>query len=177
MADRLTQLQDCLDDLATQMFASLRYIQTHHAYAPIEGQPDMNPSSETSANPSANPSSDGGALTNGTSTGNPAQAGAAGQSNGTSESKAEELVPDTPEAFQAALRELARDLVIKEQQIEYLISVLPGLGSSESNQNQRIQALEKELREADDQRKAAMQDREEMLRQLGQLAAQCKRVY
>lgn len=153
------------------MFASLRYIQTHHAYAVIEGQPDMNPHSETSANPAAanNASSDGSALTNGAG-----QPGAAGQ---VSEEKTDEPIPDTPEVFQAALRELARDLVIKEQQIEYLISVLLGLGSSESSQNQRIQVLEKELREADEQRKVAMQDREDMLHQLGQLAAQCKRVY
>ncbi|KAH0390392.1 hypothetical protein KCU89_g15645, partial [Aureobasidium melanogenum] len=41
MADRLTQLQDCLDDLATQMFASIRYIQTRHQFASIPAQPDM----------------------------------------------------------------------------------------------------------------------------------------
>jgi len=155
------------------MFASLHYIQTHHAYAVIEGQPDMNPHSETSVNPAGpDASSEGGALNNGVG-----QSGLASQSNGNNEEKTDEPIPDTPEVFQAALRELARDLVIKEQQIEYLISVLPGLGSSESNQNQRIQALEKELREADEQRGVAMQDREDMLRLLGQLAAQCKRVY
>lgn len=150
------------------MFASLRYIQTHHAYAVIEGQPDMNPHSETSVNAA----SEGSAVTNGTG-----QPNAASQNNDANEESTDEPIPDTPEVFQAALRELARDLVIKEQQIEYLISVLPGLGSSESNQNQRIQALEQELRDADAQRKTAMQDRENMLRLLGQLAAQCKRVY
>lgn len=85
--------------------------------------------------------------------------------------------PDDPATFQAALRELARDLVLKEQQIEYLISVLPGIGESEANQSQRIQALEKELREADEQRKVALAEREAMLNTLGALAAECKRVY
>lgn len=85
--------------------------------------------------------------------------------------------PDDPATFQAALRELARDLVLKEQQIEYLISVLPGIGESEANQSQRIQALEKELREADEERKVALAEREAMLDKLGALAAECKRVY
>ncbi|KEQ70573.1 hypothetical protein M436DRAFT_53259 [Aureobasidium namibiae CBS 147.97] len=114
MADRLTQLQDCLDDLATQMFASIRYIQTRHQFAAIPDQPDI---------------------------------------------------------------ELARDLVLKEQQIEYLISVLPGIGESEANQSQRIQALEKELREADEERKVALAEREAMLVKLAALAGECKRVY
>jgi len=85
--------------------------------------------------------------------------------------------PDDPATFQAALRELARDLVLKEQQIEYLISVLPGIGESEANQSQRIQALEKELREADEERKIALAEREAMLVKLAALAGECKRVY
>lgn len=85
--------------------------------------------------------------------------------------------PDDPATFQAALKELARDLVLKEQQIEYLISVLPGIGESEANQSQRIQALEKELREADEERKVALAERENMLVTLAALAGECKRVY
>lgn len=143
------------------MFASLRYIQTHHAYAVIEGQPDMNPHSANTANPAA---------TNGT---------ANGDSQGQNDPNApqDDHVPDPPDVFQAALRELARDLVIKEQQIEYLISVLPGIGNSEADQNARIQALEVELRKVDQDRNIAMQDRNQMLHLLGRLAAQCKRVY
>ena len=37
-------------------------------------------------------------------------------------------------------------MVIKEQQIEYLISVLPGLDSSEVQQEAKIRELEGELR-------------------------------
>lgn len=36
--------------------------------------------------------------------------------------------------------------MIKEQQIEYLISVLPGIDSSEGQQEERIRVLEGELR-------------------------------
>lgn len=92
-------------------------------------------------------------------------------------SNTEEPVPDSPEVFQAALRELARDLIMKEQQIEHLIGVLPGIGTSEKNQNDRIQELEAELRQVEEQRKTAMQEKEEMLDVLGDLAMQCKRVY
>lgn len=147
------------------MFASLRYIQTRHEYSHIEGQPDMNPHSANSANPAP--------ATNGAGPNGTAQA----LQNGDASTVTDETKPDTPEVFHAALRELARDLVIKEQQIEYIISVLPGIGNSEADQNARIHALETELREADAHRKTAMQERDQMLNLLGDLAAQCKRVY
>lgn len=136
------------------MFASLRYIQTHHSYATIDGQPDQNPhpSGDSSKAPST---------TNGISEGQQPQ----------------EDVPDTPAVFQSSLRELARDLILKEQQIEHLISVLPGIGTSETSQNARIKALEVQIRQTEAERKAAMTEKDEMLDILGQLAANCKRVH
>ncbi|GAM84550.1 hypothetical protein ANO11243_025460 [Dothideomycetidae sp. 11243] len=133
MADRLTQLQDCLDDLATQMFASLRYINTHHSFASIQGQPDQQPNQKNE---------DGSAP-----------------------------------VFQANLRELARDLVVKEQQIEYLIKVLPGIGNSARDQNERIQRLEQELKDVEAERKQAAVERDEMLGTVEQLAKGCRRVH
>lgn len=44
--------------------------------------------------------------------------------------------------------------MIKEQQIEYLISVLPGIGSSETEQEGRIRQLEGELRGVEEERRA-----------------------
>lgn len=58
-------------------------------------------------------------------------------------------VPDSPELFYYRQKELARDLIIKEQQIEYLIGRLPGIGSSEAEQEARIRELESELREVE----------------------------
>ncbi|THW54118.1 hypothetical protein D6D18_08382 [Aureobasidium pullulans] len=175
MADRLTQLQDCLDDLATQMFASIRYIQTRHQYGDIPGQPDMSdptPNAPAPLQPNAAPDT----LTATAAEQNPALANNPEASALEGQDPAQ-IGPDDPVTFQAALKELARDLVLKEQQIEYLISVLPGIGESEANQSQRIQVLEKELREADEERKKALEERETMLDKLGALAAECKRVY
>ncbi|CAD0110703.1 unnamed protein product [Aureobasidium uvarum] len=175
MADRLTQLQDCLDDLATQMFASIRYIQTRHQFASIPNQPDMSDPTAPNAPAPLQPNAAPDTLT--------ASAAEQGGPNAVALQQQQEQDPDQPPrpddpaTFQAALRELARDLVLKEQQIEYLISVLPGIGESEANQNQRIQALEKELREADEQRKTALVERETMLDKLASLAGECKRVY
>jgi len=148
------------------MFASLRYIQTHHDFAQIPGQPDLNPYSEANKKEKAPAADNEGAKD--------------GAADGVAQpSTAIDQVPepDSPEVFQASLRELARDLILKEQQIEYLISVLPGIGNSEQDQNSRIQALSTSLREIEDERKTAAQSKEEMLRMLGDLAANCKRVY
>ncbi|CDR41261.1 CYFA0S06e05072g1_1 [Cyberlindnera fabianii] len=40
MADRLTQLQICLDQLVEQFCATLHYVDTHHTFAPL---PDEEP--------------------------------------------------------------------------------------------------------------------------------------
>jgi len=77
--------------------------------------------------------------------------------------------PDSPRTFAYRQRELARDLIIKEQQIEYLISVLPGIGSSEAEQEARIRELEKELR-------AAEEERERKARELRKLGRKLERV-
>jgi mediator of RNA polymerase II transcription subunit 21 len=69
------------------------------------------------------------------------------------------LRPDSPTTFAANQLQLVRDLVIKEQQIEYLLKVLPGIGTSEKEQEERIRSLDKELRQIQEQRK---QKRKEM---------------
>jgi mediator of RNA polymerase II transcription subunit 21 len=159
------------------MFASIRYIQTRHQFAAIPGQPDMSDPTAPNAPAPLQPNADPNTLTASAAEQGGPNAAALQQQQQQQQDPDQPPRPDDPATFQAALRELARDLVLKEQQIEYLISVLPGIGESEANQSQRIQTLEKELREADEERKIALAEREAMLGKLSALAGECKRVY
>lgn len=73
------------------------------------------------------------------------------------------LRPDSPRTFAYRQRELARDLIIKEQQIEYLIGRLPGIGASEAEQEARIRELEGELRRVEMEKERKVRE----LRKLG----------
>lgn len=77
------------------------------------------------------------------------------------------LVDPLPrDEFQAGLLELSRDLVVKEQQIEILISSLPGLESTEEDQERYIRELEEEVRVAEMQRLGALKAKDEVLARL-----------
>ncbi|KAL2851798.1 mediator complex, subunit Med21 [Aspergillus pseudodeflectus] len=166
MADILTQLQTCLDQLATQFYATIGYLTTYHDNSPatVPDHPTAAPAlakiQKNSTNPPI-PASAAAILAN--SQASPSGAGATAATTpgptiatvpgtGTGEDPTLPPRPDSPRTFAARQRELARDLVIKEQQIEYLVSVLPGTGSSEAEQEGRIRALEKELRGAEEER-------------------------
>lgn len=55
---------------------------------------------------------------------------------------------------------------MKEQQIEYLIGKLPGLGSSEVEQEARIKELEGELREMGAERERVREELKGMVRRV-----------
>ncbi|KAL9615438.1 MAG: hypothetical protein Q9167_000116 [Letrouitia subvulpina] len=128
MADRLTQLQDCLDQLLTQFYASLRYLSSHHDSSSLDPQSNQPPYPASDTAPTQR--------------------------------------VDSPSDFKAAQKELAQDLVTKTKQIEYLIRVLPGLESSEQQQEERIGRLEMELREAEEERNRAAKEKEAWMREL-----------
>jgi mediator of RNA polymerase II transcription subunit 21 len=150
MADILTQLQTCLDQvrspgiysaaartalilqqLATQYYASVCYNLSRHDLVPPA--PNSDPYSFA---PKEEP-----------------------REEDTGAQVTRPLRPDSPTTFASNQVQLARDLIIKEQQIEYLIQVLPGIGTSEKEQTERIRSLEVELRQMQEQRK---QRRKEM---------------
>lgn len=71
--------------------------------------------------------------------------------------------------------ELARDLIIKEQQIEALISMLPGLENSEKHQEEIIRQLEKESIIVESECKNAFKEKEQLLGRLDQVIRMIKR--
>ncbi|KND93352.1 Mediator of RNA polymerase II transcription subunit 21 [Tolypocladium ophioglossoides CBS 100239] len=128
MGDRLTQLQDAVDQLAQQFVACLHFVHRRHdleALGPSDKIRDVK-----------------------------------------QEPQQREVDPLPADEFQAGLKELSRDLIVKEQQIEYLISSLPGLDNSEKDQERNIKDLEEDLKAAEAQRQEALKERDQILSEL-----------
>ncbi len=83
--------------------------------------------------------------------------------------------PYPADVFKAGQLELAQDLIVKEQQIELLISLLPGLENSEKDQEEAIKQLEEELKAAEEERKAAHQEKQEVLAKLEKVIRSVRR--
>ena len=83
--------------------------------------------------------------------------------------------PDSPHTFALRQHELARDLLLKEAQIEVLIERLPGIDRSEEEQEARLRALEGELQAAERERRAAVAERERVLARLDEVIRSVKR--
>lgn len=64
---------------------------------------------------------------------------------------------------------------MKEQQIEYLISILPGLENNEEVQQKRIVELDVELRDADAKLEAAQEEKAVVLQKLEEVICSIKR--
>ncbi|KAF2639726.1 hypothetical protein P280DRAFT_470343 [Massarina eburnea CBS 473.64] len=133
MADILTQIQDELDMLLNQMQSQLSYIKTRAPPAIIPGQPQLSTFLEQEA-----------------------QTAAAASAHSQTQAPPP---PPTQEEYQHDIRELSKDLVLKEQQIEVLIASLPGLHTSEKEQVERMKELEKELEDLEGDRIAAVEEK------------------
>ncbi|KAI0406143.1 mediator of RNA polymerase II transcription subunit 21 [Xylaria palmicola] len=138
MGDRLTQLQDAVDQLATQFIATTNYINQHHNLE------TLGPRDQIVVIPKQ-------------------------------EADQQEVDPHPDDVFRAALVELAQDLITKEQQIELLISILPGLDNSEQDQERNIRELEEELKAAEAQRQEAIKERQETLTKLNSVICSIRR--
>lgn len=73
------------------------------------------------------------------------------------------------------MTELSRDIIVKEQQIEYLISMLPGLENSEKDQERVIGELEDDLKAAEIQRQEALKERDQILAELDRVIQSIRR--
>lgn len=196
MADRLTQLQDAIDDVSltktptcptnsltqflTQCYASLIYNFHHAPYADIPTQPNQAPPtasfSDSQLAPASASTPAAPALTNGNTSQQTQQTQSQSQSQQQQKTTTDSEPPkdrqpaDEPHSraeHTASLRELAQGLVLKEQQIEYLVQSLPGIGSSERDQERRIRELQEELRVVEQERREKEVVRESLVEGLG----------
>ena len=135
--------------LATQFYASIRYLSLHHTSSALTPPPSNSRHNHNSSNSNAN-----------TNPNTNHEQPTAQQEPPESSSYPPEQRPDTPTTFASAQRELAQDLLLKTKQIEYLISVLPGVENSQEKQEARITELDAELRAALEARKKAEGERE-----------------
>ncbi|TVY34144.1 Mediator of RNA polymerase II transcription subunit [Lachnellula subtilissima] len=140
MADKLTQLQDAVDQLANQFVASLYYVHKHHDLKTLGASDKIREEKKDEA----------------------AQ-------------REPDIEPVSADEFRAGQKELAQDLIMKEQQIELLISVLPGLDNSEKDQERMIRQLEDELKTAEEKRSEAVKEKEEVLARLEGVIRSVKR--
>jgi mediator of RNA polymerase II transcription subunit 21 len=163
MADRLTQLQDCLDQFLVQMFATIQYIDTHHSHQHIDGQVDqftpitdslISQQSESATTATAATAAAG--MTQTISQLSPQQQ----QQQAVEPASSSNPIPDAPALFSQRLSELAQDLVLKEQQVEALIAALPGIGSSQEAQEARLKELDEELKAVEAERDRWRKERE-----------------
>ncbi|CAI7669696.1 unnamed protein product [Penicillium manginii] len=159
MADILTQLQTCLDQLATQFYATLGYLSTYHDNSPAippnvpNAAPALSKMTKNTTSPPI-PASVAGAGASGPAASPPPPPPQQPGAGAGLQDPDQPPEPDSARTFASRQRELARDLIIKEQQIEYLISVLPGIGTSEAEQEAKIRELEVQLRDVEGKREA-----------------------
>ncbi|KAI0158880.1 mediator complex, subunit Med21 [Pestalotiopsis sp. NC0098] len=137
MGDRLTQLQDAVDELAQQFVACIHYVNNHHNLETLASNDEIRAVNKEPDQP--------------------------------------EVDPHPPDVFKSNMVELSQDLITKEQQIEYLISMLPGLDNSEQDQERNISELEEELKIAEAQRLEAIGERAAIKNKLDEVIRSIRR--
>ncbi|EXJ78429.1 hypothetical protein A1O1_08829 [Capronia coronata CBS 617.96] len=160
-SDILTQLQTCYDQLLTQFFSTISYLSQRHPLV----APEPDPSDPFTYPPSAR------AATSQTPGANHSQPQGSGIQPGPEDTERSvyPLRPVTPQVFANAQRELAEDLVQKGQQIELLISRLPGIGRGEEQQAEEIRALAEKVRDMEEKRKAKRREMREYVKRLDEV--------
>lgn len=150
------------------MYASLSYVYHKHPYGEFPAQPSQAPQASQSE-PTANgvaPTANGDAAAS-------QHTPAGGQTNG---QDAGTPPPDPADKFNAAMNEMAQELVLKEQQIEIVIKSLPGIGVNEADQEKRMRELEAELRQMEEERARKETEKQAMVDLLGDMISKVRRV-
>ncbi|KAF2127827.1 hypothetical protein P153DRAFT_377329 [Dothidotthia symphoricarpi CBS 119687] len=144
MADILTQVQDEMDMLLFMMQSHFTYIKDKAPPSIPPGQPEVDSFNEREAKTAAENQA---------------------TQTSTEPSQLTQAPPIllTQEEFQSTIKEFARDMVLKQQQIEYLIANLPGANTSEEEQIARMKQLEGQLEELETERLQAVKEKD-MLR-------------
>ncbi|KPI43610.1 Mediator of RNA polymerase II transcription subunit 21 [Cyphellophora attinorum] len=148
-SDILTQLQTCYDQLLIQFFSTVSYNVRRHpliAPAPVASDPYTNPTKDV-------------LIENG-------RHQYVRYKLNAEDAEGMDLRPQEPEVFDKAQEDLAEDLVMKAQQIEYLIKRLPGLGQGEEEQNAEIRRLVEEVKIMERRRKEKRKEMRKCLEQL-----------
>lgn len=149
MADILTQIQDEMDQILNMMQKQMAYIRIHAPPSVPHGQQRVDTYAEIQANKASGENTQ-------TTTSQLTQA--------PSQPTLPEQVP--PEQFQKNIKEMAEDIVLKQQQVEVLIAGLPGLNVSEEQQIERMKELEKELEGLEGERLEAVKQKELLLKKV-----------
>jgi mediator of RNA polymerase II transcription subunit 21 len=190
MAHRNTQSQTLTrtQQLLTQMYASLNYIQQKHPYGEFEGQYKSADLINFTSKPSnrANGSNNTSSSTMNNSASTEANGTAKANADKKDDKKEEEEekkndgvpthIPDEPDVFESTMREMARSLILQEQKAEILINSLPGIGHSEEKQKARMAALMEELKQVEGERAKAEVERQRMIETLGEVIVGVQRV-
>ena len=160
MADRLTQLQVCLDQLVAQFNATINYVNTNAepglldenensvlnlaALAPVPGAQVQAPTSNQSPAQVEEPSSNKPSAANSVS--NHPTARAQAEAN-----------------FDNSLNELSTDIILKSRQLSMLIDSLPGIGVLPDHQLKIIEELAQELQSVEEQRTRKIEEKDKLL--------------
>ncbi|SGZ52174.1 CIC11C00000003079 [Sungouiella intermedia] len=140
MADRLTQLQVCLDQLVAQFNATINYVNTQSDLAPLDADPN------SVINVAANAP----------------LPGKKDQENSEANSAPSGSAPQAP--FEVVINELSTDIILKSRQISMIIDSLPGIGTLPETQLKIINDLINELEQTEKERCAKIKEKDELLK-------------
>ncbi|KAJ8142813.1 hypothetical protein OY671_004042 [Metschnikowia pulcherrima] len=147
MADRLTQLQVCLDQLVAQFNSTINYVNTQSELAPL----DPDPFSVTNL------------AANAPLPGKKDESDVKGES-GNGSINGEEDPQEQKPAFDDVINELSTDLILKSRQISMIIDSLPGIGTLPETQLKMISDLTRELEDTEKERVRKIKEKDQLLK-------------